>query len=113
MSLSFEGISYFFRVLKGVEHSKPIGNCHCILLFTCQVLQFLKMKHSVVTSQRLSGLDKKLECSNNKAVVGGKEFGTTKNPEVGEDPPTSTDRDMVDFLRYPSGIAISSPAVQR
>ena len=76
-----------------------------------QVLQFLKMKHNVVTSWRLSGLDMKLEYSN-KPLIGRKELGTPKNPTVLEDPPTSTDKDMVDLFFYPSGIAIPSPAVQ-
>ena len=34
-------------------------------------------------------------------------------PAVLDDPPTSTDKDMVDLLRYPSSIAIPSLAVQR
>ena len=71
------------------------------------------MKHSVVTFWRLSGLDMKLEYSNNKPVIGRKELSTPKNPAVLEDPPKSTDKDMVDLLRYPSGIAIPSLAVQR
>ena len=54
----------------------------------------------------------KLEWSNNKPVISRKELGTPKNPAVLEDPLTSTDKDMID-LRYPSGIAIPSPAVQR
>ena len=97
-------------VLNGVERSKPIGDCHWILLG--QVFQFLKMKHSVVTSWRLSGLDMKLDCSNNKPVIGCKELGTPKNPAVLEDPPMSTDKDMVNLLRYPCGISIPGPAVQ-
>ena len=94
---------------KVVEHSKPIGDCYRILLGTCQVLQFLKMKHSVITSWRVSGLDMKLECSNNKHVIGRKELGTPKNPAVLEDPPMSTDKDMVDLFHYPSGIGIAMP----
>ena len=100
-------------MLKGVEHSKPIVDCHCILLGICQVLQLLEMKHSVVTSWRLSGYDMKLECSNNKPVISCKELSTPKNPAVLKDPPMSIDKDMVNLLRYPSGIAIPNPAVQR
>ena len=48
------------------------------------------MKHSVVASWKLSGLDMKL-------VIGRKELGTPKNPAVLEDPP-STDKDMIDLL---------------
>ena len=55
----------------------------------------------------------KFECSNNKPVISQKELGTPKNPAVLEDSPTSTDKDMIDLLRYPSSIAIPSPAVQR
>ena len=71
------------------------------------------MKHGVVTFWRLSGLDMKLECSNNKPVIGCKAFGTPKTPAVLENPPTSTNNDMVDLLRYPYGIVIPSPAEQR
>ena len=46
-------------------------------------------------------------------MSGRKEFGTPKNAAVLEDPPTNTEKDMVDLLRYLSGIAIPSPAVQR
>ena len=53
----------------------------------------------------------KLECSNNKPVISRKEHGNPKKPAVLEDPPTSTDTDMVDLLRYPFGIAAPSPAV--
>ena len=45
-------------------------------------------------------------------MIGRKELSTPKNPAVLEDPPTSTDKGMVDLLRYPSGIAIPSPEVQ-
>ena len=82
-----------------------------MLLCTCQVLQFLKMKHSVVTSWRVSGLDMKLEWSNNKPVIGHKELGTPKNTAILADPPTILTKDMV--LRYPSSIAIPSLAVKR
>ena len=54
-----------------------------------------------------------LERSNNKPVISRNELGTPKNPEVLEDPPTSTDQDMIDLLRYTSCIAIPSLAVQR
>ena len=53
----------------------------------------------------------KLECCNNKPVVSCKELGTPENPAVLEDPPTSTNEDVID-LSYPFGIAITSPAVQ-
>ena len=39
-------------------------------------------------------------------MIGCKELGIPKNPAVLVDPPTSTDKDMVNLLRYPSGIAI-------
>ena len=55
------------------------------------------MKHSVVTSWTLSGLDMKLEYTN-KPLIGRKELGTLKNPTVLEDLPTSTDKDMIDLL---------------
>ena len=53
----------------------------------------------------------KLECSNNKPEIGRKELTTPKNSAVLEDAPTSTDKDMVDLLRYPPVIAIPSLAV--
>ena len=46
-------------------------------------------------------------------MIGRKELDTPKNPAVLDDPPKSTEKDMVDVLRYPSDIAIPSPAVQR
>ena len=46
-------------------------------------------------------------------MIGCKELGTPKNSAVLEDPPTNTDKDMVDLLRYSSGIAIPSLALQR
>ena len=55
----------------------------------------------------------KLECSNTKPVISRKKLSTPKNLAVLEDPLTSTDKDMVDPFRYPSGIAIQSLAVQR
>ena len=42
-----------------------------------------------------------------------KELGIPKSRAVLKDPPTSTDKDMVDLLRYLSGIAIPSPTEQR
>ena len=70
------------------------------------------MKHIVITSRYLSELDMKLECCNSKPVVSCKELGTPVNPAVLEDPPTSTNEDVIDLLGYPSGIAIPSSAVQ-
>ena len=46
-------------------------------------------------------------------MIGRKELSTPKNPAVLEDPPTSANKKMVNLLRYPSGIAIPSPAEQR
>ena len=66
----------------------------------------------MVAFWRSSGLGIKLECSNNKPVIGRKVFGTPKNPAVLDDPPKSTYKNIVDLLRYPSDIAIPSPAVQ-
>ena len=54
----------------------------------------------------------KLECCNNKPVVSCKELGTPKNAVVLEDPPTSTNEDVIDLLSYPSGIAMPSPTEQ-
>ena len=54
-----------------------------------------------------------LECSNDEPVISCKELGTLKNPAILEDPPMSTNKDMVDFLCYPSSIVIPSPAVYR
>ena len=54
----------------------------------------------------------KLECCNNKPVVSCKELGTPENPAVLEDPPTSTNKDVINLLCYLSGIAIPSLAVQ-
>ena len=55
----------------------------------------------------------KLERSNIKPVITRKNQGTPKNSAVLEDPTTSTNKDMVDLICYPSGIAIPSPVVQR
>ena len=46
-------------------------------------------------------------------MVGRKELGTPKNLAVLEDIPTSTDKHMVDLLRYPSSIAIPSPLISQ
>ena len=45
-------------------------------------------------------------------MVSCKELGTPVNPAVLEDPPTRTNKDVIDLICYPSGIAISSPVVQ-
>ena len=58
------------------------------------------------------GIDMKLERSNKKAVISYKELGILKDPAVLEDPSTSTIKDMVNLLCYPSGIAIQSLALQ-
>ena len=55
----------------------------------------------------------KIKWSKKKPVIGCKELRTPKNSVILEDPPTSTDKDMVDLPRYPSGIAIPSLALQR
>ena len=52
------------------------------------------------------------ECCNNKPVISCKEFTIPKNPAVLEDPPTSTNEEGINLLRYPSSIAIPSPVVQ-
>ena len=69
------------------------------------------MKHGVVTSWGISGLDMEFEYGNNKPVISLKELSTSKNPSVLEDPPMSMNKDMVDLLCYPSGIFIPNPAV--
>ena len=54
----------------------------------------------------------KLECYNNKPVVSCKKLSNPENPAVLEEPPMRTNEDVIDLLRYPSGIAIPRPAVQ-
>ena len=54
----------------------------------------------------------KLECCNNNPVISCKELGTLENPAVLEDPLTSTNEDVINFLCYASSIAIPSSAVQ-
>ena len=54
----------------------------------------------------------KLEWFNSKPVSSNKKLGTLENTAVLEDPPTSTNEDVIDILSYPSSIAILSPAVQ-
>ena len=54
----------------------------------------------------------KLEFCNNKPVISCKELGTPKNPVVLENPLKRANEDLIDLLSYPSGIFISSPAVQ-
>ena len=91
-TLRVSRLNVSYRILKGVEYSKVIGECHRILLRTCKILQFLMMKHGVVASWKLSGLDMKHD---NKPVISRKELETPKNPAVLEDP---SKKDMVDLF---------------
>ena len=54
----------------------------------------------------------KLECCNKKPVIICKKLSTLENHAVLENPLTSTNDDVMNLLRYPSNIAIPSPAVQ-
>ena len=47
----------------------------------------------------------------NKFVISCKNLGTP-DPPVLEDPPMRTNKDVINLLSYPSGIAMPSPAVQ-
>ena len=82
LSLAASRISYLKVSHNSTGSSRVSSNpkqrdCLHILLSTCQVLQFFKMKHSMVISWRLSGLQMKLECS-------------PKNPAILEDSPMIT-----------------------
>ena len=54
----------------------------------------------------------KLECCNNKPVISWKALITSVNLTVLEDPPTSTNEDVINLLCYLSGTVIPSAAVQ-
>ena len=95
----FESSPQFYQVLKGTKHLEPIWECHSILMSTCQVLQFLKMKHVVITSWYIFGLDMKLDCCN-KPVISCKELGTLENLKVFEDPLMSTNKDLINLFCY-------------
>lgn len=65
-SFTFEGTPLFNSFLKGADHMEPIWDWRCILIYTCQVFQFLKIKHSV-TFWDFSSFDMMLEGSNYKS----------------------------------------------
>ena len=88
-----------------------MGVSTCILMSICQILQFLKIKHIMVTPWDSSGFDMKLECSKDKPVVSCKGLSTPKNPAVLENPPVSANKNVIDLHSYTSGIAIPSPSM--